>query len=184
MALAKKSGTSESISLPSGVSCKISGQNIEVSKGSVSLSRKLAEASISAKLDGDKIVLSSADGSKRALKLVKTYAAHLRNMFEGLDSEFVYKLEACNVHFPMTLKVEKDRIAINNFLGEKSPRYASIMPGVSVEVKGAQITVSGHDKEFTGQTAANIEKATKVRNRDRRIFQDGIFITEKAGTKI
>jgi large subunit ribosomal protein L6 len=66
-------------------------------------------------------------------------------------------------------------------LGEKIPRYANIISGVEINVKGQEITITSHDIEAAGQTAANIEKATKVRNRDRRIFQDGIYIVEKPG---
>ena len=183
MPVAKK-GLSEIVEIPSGTSCSIDGNTLTCSKGSISLKRVIAEPSINLKVDGNKITLSSKDASKRALKRIKSYVAHISNLFKGLDEMFVYKLEACNVHFPMTLKVEKDRMAINNFLGEKSPRYADIIHGVLVEVKGVQITVSSHDKEAAGQTAANIERATKVRNRDRRVFQDGIFMTEKAGVKI
>ena len=102
-------------------------------------------------------------------------------MFKGLDEKFVYKLQSCNVHFPMTLKVEKNKLIISNFLGEKTPRHAEILSGVDVEIKGQNITISSHDKESAGHTAANFEKATKIKNRDRRIFQDGIFIVEKPG---
>ena len=35
--------------------------------------------------------------------------------------------------------------------------------------------VRGIDKEKVGQTVANIERATKVKNRDIRVFQDGIY---------
>ena len=179
-----KKGISQAIPIPSGVSCTVSGDTVTCTKGAISLKRVVAEPSVTAKITNDSITLSSKNGNKRALKRIKSYVAHILNIFKGLDETFVYKLEACNVHFPMTLKVEKDKLAINNFLGEKSPRFATIIKGVTVDVKGQVITVSAHDKEAAGQTAANIERATKVRNRDRRVFQDGIFITEKAGVKI
>jgi len=83
----------------------------------------------------------------------------------------------------MTLKLEGDKLKISNFLGEKISRVAQVLPNVEVEIKGNEITISSHNKESAGQTAANFEKATKVKGRDRRIFQDGIFITHKPGDK-
>ena len=83
----------------------------------------------------------------------------------------------------MTLKIEGNKLAVNNFLGEKIPRYAYILPNVEVQIKGSLITILSTDKEAAGQTAANFEKATKVTNRDRRIFQDGIYIHDKPGDK-
>ena len=82
----------------------------------------------------------------------------------------------------MTLKVEKNYLIINNFLGEKTPRHAKILPEVSVDIKGPKVIVSSRNKESAGQTVANIEKATIVRKRDRRVFQDGIFLVER-GTR-
>lgn len=116
--------------------------------------------------------------------VLHSVAAHIKNLFTGLHEKFAYTLEACNVHFPMTLKVEGTRIAITNFLGEKTPRYATIMPGSQAEIKGQKITVTSHDITLAGQTAANIEKATRVRNRDRRVFQDGIYIVARPGRRI
>ena len=46
------------------------------------------------------------------------------------------------------------------------------------------ITVRSSDKEIGGQMAADIERITKVIKKDRRVFQDGIFITNKAGEEI
>ncbi|MEB3846499.1 MAG: 50S ribosomal protein L6, partial [Desulfurococcales archaeon] len=70
-------------------------------------------------------------------------------------------------------------LIISNFLGEKAPRIAKILPGAKVTVKGSDVIVEGIDIEVVGQTAANIEMATKITDRDRRKFMDGIYIYEK-----
>ena len=56
---------------------------------------------------------------------------------------------------------------------------SKIGDNTKVEVKAADITVSGPDIEAVGQTAANMEQATKIRKHDRKVFQDGIYITKK-----
>ena len=50
---------------------------------------------------------------------------------------------------------------------------------MKVEVKGKDIIVSGINLEDVSQTAANIEQATRLTGRDRRIFYDGIYVYEK-----
>ena len=55
---------------------------------------------------------------------------------------------------------------------------------VKVEVKNkVDVIVTGADIEKVGQTAANIERACRIRKRDRRVFQDGIYIVAKAETE-
>jgi len=41
------------------------------------------------------------------------------------------------------------------------------------------VKVSSIDKEKAGQTAANIELATRIKGYDPRVFQDGIYIVKK-----
>ena len=116
--------------------------------------------------------------------MIGTTWAHLKNMIKGLGEEFTYELEVCNVHFPMNVKADGNKITIKSFLGETTERIAKIVDGAKVEIKGSKITVTSNDIEAAGQTAANLEKATRLTGRDRRIFQDGIFITNKCGRAI
>jgi len=81
----------------------------------------------------------------------------------------------------MNVKIDGDRVIIKSFLGETTQRIAKILSNASIDIKGNKITVSSNDIEAAGQTAANLEKATRLTGRDRRIFQDGIFITAKPG---
>ena len=80
----------------------------------------------------------------------------------------------------MNLAVQGETFVVNNYFGERVPRRSDILPGVDVKVTNkVEITVSGIDKENVGQTAANIERSTTVKNRDRRVFQDGIYRLSK-----
>lgn len=169
--------------IPDGIECTYLDRILTCKKGAVALSKDISLREVSIEIKNSEIVFSADRANKTTKNLIASNKNHIKNLFKGLNEKFIYKLEACNVHFPMTLKLEKDNLLINNFLGEKISRHAKIMPNVEVKLNGNSITVSSHDKELAGQTAANMEKATKVRGRDRRIFQDGIFITEKPGDK-
>jgi large subunit ribosomal protein L6 len=115
--------------------------------------------------------------------MIGTVTAHIKNMIKGLTKKFKYKLQISNVHFPMTVTLDKSKneLVIKNFLGEKKERRIKIAKEVEVKVNKEEIEIESISIEKAGQCAANIEKGTKVRNKDRRIFQDGIFITEKPG---
>ncbi|MHA1470101.1 MAG: 50S ribosomal protein L6, partial [Candidatus Asgardarchaeia archaeon] len=42
----------------------------------------------------------------------------------------------------------------------------------------------GIDIEEVGQTAANIRRATRIKDKDPRVFMDGIYLYEKGGKRI
>jgi large subunit ribosomal protein L6 len=79
----------------------------------------------------------------------------------------------------MQVDVEGDEVVISNFLGEKDDRRTTIRGDTQVEVDGEKLTLSGPSKEDVGQTAADIEQLTRVKGKDTRVFQDGVYITRK-----
>ncbi len=172
---------SEQLEIPAGITCEFANNMLKCKKDSVAVTRKVEVPCMTISIKDNRITVECESGNKNDFKTIKSHIAHIKNIFSGLQKEYVYKLEACNVHFPMTLKAEGNRVVISNFLGEKTPRFAEILPGVKVDIKGQKITVASADKEAAGHTASNLEKATKIKNRDRRIFQDGIFLTERPG---
>lgn len=126
-------------------------------------------------------MVSSEFPRKREKALVGTYGAHLRNMLVGATKGFEYKLKIVYAHFPIKTSVKADQFVIENFLGEKFPRKTKILGATKVNIKGDQVLVTGPNVEDAGQTAANIERATKIKGFDPRVFQDGIYIVEKPG---
>lgn len=142
------------------------------------LSRAFKSHRIEMKTEGNVLTITGKPKNKQTRVLVETISAHARNMAEGLLYGYQYKLKVVYSHFPMSLAVDKGVVNIKNFLGEKYPRKAPVIGETKVDVKGQDVTVSGTDKDAVGQTASNLEQKTKVKNKDIRRYQDGIYIIE------
>jgi len=122
--------------------------------------------------------------TKREKAAIYTTEAHLKNMFKGVLEGSIYKLKICSGHFPMKVSLKGNVIEVKNFMGETVPRTLKIKPCVDVKIQEPEITVTSPDKELSGQTAAAIEQICRRANFDRRIFQDGIYITLKDGIEV
>ena len=105
-------------------------------------------------------------------------------MIAGVQKPYVYKLKVIGTHFPITVNQQGEEMQIQNFLGEKKPRKVKLIKEVTVKIQGDIVTVESADVEKAGMIASRIEQATRVRRKDRRTFQDGIYIIEKAGEPI
>ncbi len=144
------------------------------------LKRKLKSRKIRIELNGE-VILSCDRATKKERRMLYTYAAHIKRALTGVLKQFEYQLKICSSHFPINVTIQNNRLVIKNFLGEKKSRELEIEKGVKVEVKGDTIIVSSPDIEGAGKVASQIELLTKITGRDRRVFQDGIFITSKPG---
>jgi len=166
----------ESIEIPAGMNIEAEGQVLKMQKEGKTLEKKLP---FTVKKEGNQIVITMDKATKKEKKLIKTARAHVNNMISGFEKKYVYKMQICAVHFPITAKVAGQELIIKNFLGEVKDRKAKLSPEVTVKVDKDIITIEGLDKDKVGQTAASIENAARIVKKDRRIFQDGIFIIEK-----
>ncbi|MEM0372597.1 MAG: 50S ribosomal protein L6 [archaeon] len=162
------------------------GVTVSVTKKDVTVKGKLGELRKSFKLDRVKaeqkegVLTLKVENAKTQEKAnLGSITAHVKNMISGVEKGHKYSLKILYKHFPINVSVEKDRVVIKNFAGEKKPRFAKIVGATKVTIKGDIIEAEGLDIEEVGQTAANIEQATRIRRKDIRIFQDGIFITKK-----
>lgn len=143
--------------------------------------RRFVHPYIVATVEDGRVVFLARNGSKREKTMIGSFESHVQNMVKGVQQGHIYKLKICSGHFPMTVAVSGNEIVIKNFLGETVPRRAALLKGVEVKVSGTEIIVTSADKEMAGQMAARIEELCRITNRDRRIFQDGCYIVEKAG---
>ncbi len=100
----------------------------------------------------------------------------IHSMILGVTTGYVRKLKIIYAHFPVTIEVKGKDILIKNFQGEKMPRKTVVAGALTkVAVQGNIVSISGPDKEAVGQTMANMKSVTKIKNKDGRIFQDGLY---------
>lgn len=157
--------------IPEGVSVEIDGMNVTAKGPKGTVARKFS-AVISLEKKDNEIVVK---GTEKEKAYTGTVNSLLSSMFKGVSEGYSKSLKILYAHFPVTLEVKGDRVLVKNFIGEKHPRKARIMGDSKVEVKGQNVTVSGPDKEAVGQTIANLKAAMRIRQKDARIFQDGIY---------
>ncbi len=154
----------------------IEGVTINIQNSIVSVKGKLGEEKInfgndvSIKIDGKEISI----GTKRK-EMLNTTRSLIRNLMNGVTKGYEKKMKIVFAHFPATMEIKGNIVKIKNFLGEKCDRKAKIIGNTKISVKGQDVTITGSNKEFVGQTAANIRTATKIKDKDCRVFQDGIY---------
>lgn len=167
------------VDLPQGVTSIISGSQISITGPLGQTAKDFSKVPVKIALEGRRIVIQPFSTRKRALAVMNTVRSHTENMVKGVTTGFAYRLKVVYAHFPITVKVKGQQVHIENFYGERSPRTAQIVGSCKVNVEGDDVVVRGVSIEDVGQTAANIEQATKVRRKDQRVFLDGVYVYEK-----
>ena len=134
---------------------------------------------VNIEIKDNKVILKSTGYKKRDYAILHTARSIIRNICEGLIVGYSIKMKVVYAHFPITVKIEGKTIIIENFQGERAPRKTHIVGNTKVVPKGDDVLLTGEVWTDITQTAANIELKTKVKNKDHRVFLDGIYGYEK-----
>jgi large subunit ribosomal protein L6 len=169
----------EKITAPETVSLTLEGNGLHVKGPKGENSRSFFNPKVKLSLSGRDLEIQVKSATKREKRMLSTFVAHIKNMLRGTVDPFEYKLKICSGHFPMNVSVAGTNMVVKNFLGEKHPRIVAIPQKVKVKVNGTEVSVISPSRELAGMVAGRIEQMCRITNRDRRIFQDGIYIVEK-----
>ena len=125
------------------------------------------------------MIISIFGQRKKDYAILNTAKSIVRNLCEGVVEGYTIKMKTVYAHFPITVKSQDDKVLIENFQGERAPRIAKIQGTTKVAPKGDEIVITGPVLTDVTQTAANIELRTKIKNKDHRVFLDGIYISSQ-----
>jgi large subunit ribosomal protein L6 len=167
------------LAIPDEVSAETDHLDLTVEGPNGSVTRRLWYPDVDVSVDDGQVVVESDEDDAKTMATLGTFESHVRNMFHGVTDGWEYQMEVFYSHFPMKVRTEDGHVVIDNFLGEKAPRRTEIHGDTEVQIDGEEITLTGSDIEAVGQTAADIEQLTRVKDKDIRVFQDGVYITQK-----
>ena len=167
------------VQVPAGVTARLEDRSLVV-KGKLGENRKdFQKINVNIAVQGDKVVFTPFSRKKKDNVVINTVLSVVGNMITGVTKGYTYRVKVVYAHFPISVKTKGDEILVENFVGERSPRIAKIIGACKVTVEGDDVVVKGVSLEDVGQTAANLELATKIKHKDQRIFLDGLYIFEK-----
>jgi len=176
--LSKEPVNTESFEIPSDVSTKVTHSHVYFTRGEKALSFISYNPSFCAvKFENNNITVDNLVETKKSYAIYVTTLSNIKNCIRGFTEDFVYKLQIQYKHFPIRVLIKENTFIIENFVGEKHPRTVKFRPEeVKISIKKDIIECTGTDIKKVSQCAANIEKATIIRGKDRRVFRDGIYM--------
>jgi len=167
------------VTIPKGITAQLDGMQLRVKGPKGQLSRNVHFPQVAVTCDENEVTIATESKRKEIVAMVGTLEAHTKNMIRGVTDGFEYRMKVVYSHFPIQLKLQGNKLEIANFLGEKKARFARIETGVTAKVANDEVVLTGIDRELVGTSAANIEHATHIRDRDPRVFQDGIYMVQR-----
>ena len=168
------------IPIPENVKAEIHDNVIIVEGKLGKLKKNITKIPVVVLIQDKKIIIRPYGKRKKDLAITNTTRSIIGNMVTGVQKGFTYKLKIVSAHFPMSVKLKGDKVNIENYFGERSPRTSQIVgDATKVTVGGEDVIVQGPSLEDVSQTAANIELSTNMKSKDHRVFLDGVYIYSK-----
>ena len=169
----------DQVDIPEGVTVTVNKHMVSFVGPLGKTHKSFRNIPVKVEVNEGKILLTAIEHKKRDYAILHTARSIIRNICEGLITGYTIKMKLVFSHFPITVKVEGKQVLIENFQGERAPRITNIVGNTKVVPKGEDVILTGEVWTDITQTAANIELKSKVKNKDHRVFLDGIYVFEK-----
>ena len=168
------------VTVPSGVTAQVNGQEVKVKGPKGELKHVLADAMV-AKLDNGGIEVAMREDTKEARALWGMSRTMVANLIAGVTEGFTKKLEITGVGYRAAVQGSNLQLQ----LGYSHDIAFSIPQGIQIICpKPTEIVITGIDKQKVGQVAAEIRRFRPPEPyKGKGIKYAGEFILRKEGKK-
>ena len=163
------------IQIPDDVNVSLKGSMLHVQGPLGHVYKNFKKIPVVIEVDDKKILVKQTGNRKKHYAIRNTAKSIIQTLCAGVVDGFTMKMKVVYSHFPITVKVEGKKILIENFQGERAPRICVIRGDTKVTVNGDDVIITGPVLTDVSQTAANVQQKSKVKNKDHRVFLDGIY---------
>lgn len=175
--------SSQSISIPEGVTVGINSRVITVKGPRGSLTKEFKHLNVEITHCKNEIKVAVWFGTKKQRACIRTVCTHIENMIKGVTKGYQYKMRLVYAHFPINMSVvdSNNAVEVRNYLGEKHVRKIPMLEGVKIAAHTVkdEFILTGNDLEAVSQSAATIQQTFQAKNKDIRKFLDGIYVSER-----
>ncbi len=141
------------IAIPAGVEVKLDGSTVTVKGPKATLTREV-HPNMAVKIEGDEIIVERPNDQKQNRALHGLTRSLIANMVEGSNTGFSKVLEVNGVGYRAAVQGKTLVLTV----GYSHPVEMEIPEGLTAEVNGNKITISGADKQKVGQFAAEVRE--------------------------
>ncbi len=144
------------VPIPAGVTVAVTGAEVKV-KGAKDELSFTAPSPITARVDGQTVVLENPGDNPEARGLHGTARTQVANMIAGVTGGYSKELELQGVGFKAVVQGGKLILTV----GYSHPVVFEAPAGIQFAVKESRITVSGSHKQMVGEVAARVRACYK-----------------------
>jgi large subunit ribosomal protein L6 len=167
------------IQIPKGVEITKSGNTLKVTGPKGTITKNFRD-DITINVENGLVALNIQRNDKFSKSLWGTYASHIKNMIQGVETPYQKKLILEGVGFKSEVKGKEFNFA----LGFSHPVVVKIPEGITASAEKNNITITGVDKELVGSFTAAIRALKKPEPyKGKGMRYEGEVIRRKQGKK-
>ncbi|MDW0120459.1 MAG: 50S ribosomal protein L6 [Nitrososphaeraceae archaeon] len=165
------------LEIPDGISVSLEERVISVKGKLGTIKKDFTKLPAFLTIENNIVKIEPYGTRRKDFAISKTAQSIINNMIKGVQNGYKYRMKIVFAHFPITVKIKDGKVHVENFFGERKARISNIVgDSTKVAIEGDDIVITGPHLEHVSQTAANIELSTRVKNKDQRVFLDGVYV--------